>query len=193
MSTAPGHLRLRPEQRRVGAPAERIAALREEHALLHLQHRPQGRMQAAFEGLTPSGEPSHHGLSDPGAFRRPAARPRSDHRGPAGPILSERVPRPHHRSHNWWSLRPDSPAHARARRQVVQEALKRAREYADALGSHLTALLEIADLGAENAAPSHPCPAHPAAPAAVPHTAERNPKRPPSSTSNSNGRPSTPR
>ncbi|MGW3656746.1 SIMPL domain-containing protein [Streptomyces sp. NPDC005151] len=62
----------------------------------------------------------------------------------------------------WWNLRPDSPAHAQARRQAVQEALKRAREYADALGTHLTALLEIADLGAENTAPLPPMPAAPA-------------------------------
>ncbi|MGW1405910.1 SIMPL domain-containing protein [Streptomyces sp. NPDC002403] len=50
----------------------------------------------------------------------------------------------------WWGLRPDSPAHATARRQAVHEAVQRAREYADALGAHLTALLELADLGAEN-------------------------------------------
>ncbi|MFF4094029.1 SIMPL domain-containing protein [Streptomyces sp. NPDC001834] len=54
----------------------------------------------------------------------------------------------------WWALRPDSPAHANARRQAVREAVQRAREYADALGSHLTALVELADLGAENAAPA---------------------------------------
>ncbi|MEV6160550.1 SIMPL domain-containing protein [Streptomyces sp. NPDC052052] len=53
----------------------------------------------------------------------------------------------------WWSLRPDSPAHATARRQAVHEAVQRAREYADALGAHLTALVELADLGAENTAP----------------------------------------
>ncbi|MGK5549604.1 SIMPL domain-containing protein, partial [Streptomyces sp. URMC 127] len=49
----------------------------------------------------------------------------------------------------WWSLRPDSPAHREARRLAVQEAVQRAREYADALGSRLTALLELADDGAE--------------------------------------------
>ncbi|WP_367135960.1 MULTISPECIES: SIMPL domain-containing protein [Streptomyces] len=50
----------------------------------------------------------------------------------------------------WWSLRPDSPAHREARRLAVQEAVQRAREYADALGARLTALLELADDGAES-------------------------------------------
>ncbi|MEV4438150.1 SIMPL domain-containing protein [Streptomyces sp. NPDC049577] len=58
----------------------------------------------------------------------------------------------------WWALRPDSPAHREARRQAVQEAVQRAREYADALGAHLTAVLEIADTGAENPAPYGPVP-----------------------------------
>ncbi|MFJ7166100.1 SIMPL domain-containing protein [Streptomyces globosus] len=53
----------------------------------------------------------------------------------------------------WWALRPTSPAHAEARRQAVLDAVQRAREYADALGSRLAALVELADLGAENAAP----------------------------------------
>ncbi|QES52655.1 hypothetical protein DEJ50_25240 [Streptomyces venezuelae] len=53
----------------------------------------------------------------------------------------------------WWALRPDSPAHGQARRQAVLEAVQRAREYAEALGARLAALLELADLGAENAAP----------------------------------------
>ncbi|MCX4848627.1 SIMPL domain-containing protein [Streptomyces sp. NBC_00893] len=61
----------------------------------------------------------------------------------------------------WWGLRPDSPAHGTARRQAVHEAVQRAREYADALGAHLTALVELADLGAENTAP--PAPAAPGA------------------------------
>lgn len=50
----------------------------------------------------------------------------------------------------WWSLRPDSPAHGEARRQAVREAVQRAREYAEALGARLAALVELADLGAEN-------------------------------------------
>ncbi|MFC5800539.1 SIMPL domain-containing protein [Streptomyces formicae] len=49
----------------------------------------------------------------------------------------------------WWSLRPDSPAHGEARRQAVREAVQRAREYAEALGARLAALVELADLGAE--------------------------------------------
>ncbi|MCS0637395.1 SIMPL domain-containing protein [Streptomyces sp. LP05-1] len=53
----------------------------------------------------------------------------------------------------WWGLRPDSPAHAEARRQAVREAVQRAREYAGALGTELAALVELADLGAENAVP----------------------------------------
>ncbi|MFE2932456.1 SIMPL domain-containing protein [Streptomyces sp. NPDC059278] len=61
----------------------------------------------------------------------------------------------------WWGLRPDSPAHATARRQAVHEAVQRAREYAEALGAQLTALVELADLGAENTAP--PVPAAPGA------------------------------
>ncbi|MEU7434251.1 SIMPL domain-containing protein [Streptomyces sioyaensis] len=54
----------------------------------------------------------------------------------------------------WWALRPDSPAHRAARTQAVHEAVQRAREYAEAVGARLDALLEIADLGAENAAPT---------------------------------------
>ncbi|MFI1163736.1 SIMPL domain-containing protein [Streptomyces sp. NPDC020801] len=58
----------------------------------------------------------------------------------------------------WWSLRPDSPAHRQARRQAVHEAVQRAREYAEALGSTLAALVEIADIGAENTQPYPPAP-----------------------------------
>ncbi|WP_424214301.1 SIMPL domain-containing protein [Streptomyces sp. BI20] len=65
----------------------------------------------------------------------------------------------------WWSLRPDSPAHGRARRQAVLDAVQRAREYAEALGSHLTALVELADLGAEGTPGGHGSPL--AAPAGV--------------------------
>ncbi|WP_326595545.1 SIMPL domain-containing protein [Streptomyces brevispora] len=56
----------------------------------------------------------------------------------------------------WWALRPDSPAHGEARRQAVREAVQRAREYADAVGARLAALVELADLGAENATPAMP-------------------------------------
>jgi uncharacterized protein YggE len=50
----------------------------------------------------------------------------------------------------WWQLRPDSPVHRDARRAAIGEALTRAREYADALGSHVVALLELADSALTN-------------------------------------------
>ncbi|MFD5569353.1 SIMPL domain-containing protein [Streptomyces cadmiisoli] len=53
----------------------------------------------------------------------------------------------------WWTLRPDSPAHRQARRQAVHDAVQRAREYAEALGTTLAALVELADLGAEGPQP----------------------------------------
>lgn len=56
----------------------------------------------------------------------------------------------------WWALRPDSPAHRRARQQAVREAVQRAREYAEALGTRLAALVELADIGAEDARPLAP-------------------------------------
>lgn len=46
-----------------------------------------------------------------------------------------------------WSLRPDSPVHRTARTQAVRDAVQRAKEYAEALGASITALLEIADQG----------------------------------------------
>lgn len=48
----------------------------------------------------------------------------------------------------WWSLRPDSPAHREARHAAIADALHRAREYAEALGAQVTALVELADEGA---------------------------------------------
>ncbi|MEV0209847.1 SIMPL domain-containing protein [Streptomyces sp. NPDC050788] len=53
----------------------------------------------------------------------------------------------------WWALRPDSPAHRQARQQAVKEAVQRAGEYAEALGTTLSALVELADIGAEEAPP----------------------------------------
>ncbi|MFI5817680.1 SIMPL domain-containing protein [Streptomyces rishiriensis] len=47
----------------------------------------------------------------------------------------------------WWTLRPHSPAHRRARQQAVHDALRRAREYAEALDTTLAALIELADTG----------------------------------------------
>lgn len=56
----------------------------------------------------------------------------------------------------WWALRPDSPAHRQARQQAVREAVRRAREYAEALGTTLTALVELADTGTDAPAPHLP-------------------------------------
>ncbi|MFY1689990.1 SIMPL domain-containing protein [Plantactinospora sp. WMMB782] len=47
----------------------------------------------------------------------------------------------------WWELRPGSPVHRAARRAAVAEAIARAREYADALGAEVTALLQLSDAG----------------------------------------------
>ncbi|MGX1541924.1 SIMPL domain-containing protein [Streptomyces adustus] len=58
----------------------------------------------------------------------------------------------------WWTLRPDSPAHRDVRQKAVHEAVRRAREYAEALGTTLDALLELADIGAENTQPAYPRP-----------------------------------
>ncbi|GAA0408738.1 SIMPL domain-containing protein [Streptomyces luteireticuli] len=58
----------------------------------------------------------------------------------------------------WWDLRTDSPAHREARRQAVHDAVQRAREYAEALGSRLVALVELADTGAEHAVAGGPVP-----------------------------------
>lgn len=49
----------------------------------------------------------------------------------------------------WWQLRPGSPVHREARRAAVHAAVERAREYAEAVGARLTAVLEIADVGPE--------------------------------------------
>ncbi|NJP49543.1 SIMPL domain-containing protein [Streptomyces sp. SBST2-5] len=49
----------------------------------------------------------------------------------------------------WWALRPGSPAHTEARRRAVHDAVRRARAYAEALGTSLAALIELSDTGAE--------------------------------------------
>jgi uncharacterized protein len=46
-----------------------------------------------------------------------------------------------------WRLRPDSPAVERARLDAVHDAMRRAQQYATAFGGHLTALLEVSDVG----------------------------------------------
>jgi uncharacterized protein len=47
----------------------------------------------------------------------------------------------------WWQLRPGSTAGAEVRRAAIADALSRAREYADAVGSRLDRLVEISDEG----------------------------------------------
>ncbi|WP_327314354.1 SIMPL domain-containing protein [Streptomyces sp. NBC_01235] len=46
-----------------------------------------------------------------------------------------------------WALRTDSPAYRQARQQAVQDAVQRAKEYAQALGTTVAALIELADTG----------------------------------------------
>ncbi|MFG3285917.1 SIMPL domain-containing protein [Streptomyces sp. NPDC048111] len=58
-----------------------------------------------------------------------------------------------------WSLRHDSPAHSEVRRRAVQQAVVRAREYADALGATLAALVELSDPGADTPTPGYGRPA----------------------------------
>lgn len=50
----------------------------------------------------------------------------------------------------WWSLRPDSPVHREVRHAAIADVLQRAREYAEALGARVTALLQLADTGTTN-------------------------------------------
>lgn len=47
----------------------------------------------------------------------------------------------------WWGLRPDSATHRRARMQATQDAVRRARDYAEAVGSALVGLVALADAG----------------------------------------------
>ncbi|MFJ6407280.1 SIMPL domain-containing protein [Streptomyces hydrogenans] len=47
----------------------------------------------------------------------------------------------------WWELRPDSEAYAETRRLAVTAAVRRARAYAEALGTSLGSLLELSDAG----------------------------------------------
>jgi uncharacterized protein len=46
-----------------------------------------------------------------------------------------------------WQLRRDSPVYRKARTRAVREALNRAQDYAEALGSRITGLIELADTG----------------------------------------------
>lgn len=45
----------------------------------------------------------------------------------------------------WWQLRPGSTAGAEVRRAAIDDALAKAREYADAVGARVERLIEIAD------------------------------------------------
>jgi uncharacterized protein len=65
----------------------------------------------------------------------------------------------------WWALRPDSATHRRARVEATHDAIRRARDYAEAVGSDLVGLLELADVGliSEMSRPAAP----PAAPLAM--------------------------
>jgi uncharacterized protein YggE len=45
----------------------------------------------------------------------------------------------------WWELRSDSPVYRDARMAAVRDAVRRARDYASALGSELAGLVELAD------------------------------------------------
>jgi uncharacterized protein len=47
----------------------------------------------------------------------------------------------------WWGLRLDSQVHRRVRQEAARDAIARAREYAEAVGGHLTGLVELADVG----------------------------------------------
>lgn len=55
----------------------------------------------------------------------------------------------------WWGLRPDSPVHRQAREQAVRASLERAQQYAAALGSTLTGLVELADQGLSTSGQEH--------------------------------------
>ena len=46
-----------------------------------------------------------------------------------------------------WQLRPDSPVHRAARLAAAKDAIRRAREYAEAFGGTITGLVEAADTG----------------------------------------------
>jgi uncharacterized protein YggE len=47
----------------------------------------------------------------------------------------------------WWQLRPDSTAGAEVRTAAIRNALRKAHEYAEAVGSEVHGLIEIADDG----------------------------------------------
>ena len=69
----------------------------------------------------------------------------------------------------WWALRRTSPVYRDARIAAVGEAVRRARDYAEALGSRLTGVVELADVGLLTS--GEPDGFAPGAPGAVPMAA----------------------
>jgi uncharacterized protein len=53
----------------------------------------------------------------------------------------------------YWALRRDSEVYKQAARQAAQEAITRARSYAEAVGCRLTGLLELSDEGLSSRGP----------------------------------------
>ncbi len=47
----------------------------------------------------------------------------------------------------WWELRPASDVYRQARLAAAADALRRARDYAEAFGAEVVSLVEVADLG----------------------------------------------
>jgi uncharacterized protein len=79
----------------------------------------------------------------------------------------------------WWRLRPDSQVHRRVRQEAARDAIVRAREYAEAVGGHLTGLVELADVGlTTEGRPPHRYGA-PMAPAAAVRRRMADPEPPP--------------
>jgi uncharacterized protein len=60
----------------------------------------------------------------------------------------------------WWDLRPGSPVYRQARMGAVAAAVRRARDYASAVGSELAGLVELADahMLSETRGPAEPRP-----------------------------------
>jgi uncharacterized protein len=55
----------------------------------------------------------------------------------------------------WWALRPDSRVYRDARLAAAQDAMVRAREYAEAFGGSVAGLIEAADAGLLTAPGEH--------------------------------------
>ncbi len=53
----------------------------------------------------------------------------------------------------YWSVRPGSPVYREVRQLAITEAIARAREYAQALGAHVTGLIELTDNGMSGGMP----------------------------------------